>query len=59
MPRPLKDEPRSVARRAGEVGYADNCETHGPALFGVQSGKCLKCFTIAGATRKPVPTYDV
>jgi hypothetical protein len=59
MPRPLSNDPRCVARRTGENYYNGICDTHGPALFGVQSAKCMKCFTAGGSPRKPVRTYDV
>jgi hypothetical protein len=56
--RPYKNEPRSIARRAGETTYNDVCEIHGPVKFGVQSGRCMKCCTVAGVPRAPAKNYD-
>jgi len=50
--RPATDNPRAVARRAGDPTYTDQCEVHGPAAHSVTHGKCLTCYTTLGHPRK-------
>lgn len=43
---------RAAARRAGETVYLEWCDEHGAGDHSVLHGKCLTCFTVAGAKRK-------
>lgn len=52
--------PRAAARADGQTEFNATCETHGENTpHSVAHGKCLRCFTMAGAKRKRPETLTV
>lgn len=49
--RAKKTSPRAEARRRGDRVFEGVCDEHGAADHSVLNGKCLSCFTTAGAPR--------
>lgn len=45
------DNPRAVARRAGDKSYLATCATHGETPHSVAHAKCLRCFNAMGHPR--------